>query len=348
VRWLPFCEPRGTAYEREDEGPRETTVRVLVTGGAGYIGSVTTAELVRRGHSVRVLDDLSTGHRESVVEGAEFFEGRVQDESALSAALGDGVEAVIHFASLSLVAHSVQDPLHYFRENLSSALGLLEGMRRAEVGKLVFSSSAAVYGEPDCEIIDEETALAPVNPYGHTKAMIERFLREQARATGLAAIALRYFNACGADGPRGEDHEPETHLIPRLCLHLLGRLDEFQVFGSDFPTADGTPVRDYVHVKDLASAHVAALDALGAPGLLPINVGTGEGASVLEVLQAASEVTGQRLDAPQGARRAGDPPRLVASRERAAQRLGWTPAYSELGTILRDAYQWHRDHPGGY
>lgn len=322
-------------------------MRTLVTGGAGYIGSVTAKHLLDRGHEVVVLDDLSTGHRSAVPEGAELVVGRVQDAPALERSLA-GVDAVVHFASLSLVGQSMEEPRLYFRENLGSALSLLEGMHAAGVGRLVFSSSAAVYGSPATEVIDEDTPLAPVNPYGHTKVMIETVLGEEARATGLSAISLRYFNACGADGPRGEDHRPETHLVPRLCEHLLGRLPDFSVYGGDHPTPDGTAVRDYVHVLDLARAHALALEALDEPRMEAINLGTGQGASVLEVLEAAGRVAGKKLQAPTGARRAGDPPRLVASRERARQRLGWEPEASDLDRILADAHRWHREHPEGY
>ena len=323
-------------------------MRILVTGGAGYIGAVTTAHLLEGGHEVRVLDDLSTGHRAAVPRAAEFVLGRIQDPARLTTVL-DGVDAVVHFASLSLVGESVRRPRHYFAENLGSALALLAGMEEAGVRRLVFSSTAAVYGEPAVEVIDEDTPLAPVNPYGHSKVMIERVLAEEARAAGLAAISLRYFNACGADGPRGEDHHPETHLIPRLCRMLLGRLDdEFRIFGDDHPTPDGTPIRDYVHVRDLARAHALALEQLEAPGCEAINLGTGNGASVKEVLAAAEEVTGERVPLTVGPRREGDPPRLVAGNAKARRRLGWQPAESDLPTILGDAFAWHRAHPEGY
>jgi UDP-glucose 4-epimerase len=249
---------------------------------------------------------------------------------------------------LSLVGESVRRPLHYFRENLGSALSLLEGMAQAGVARLVFSSSAAVYGEPDVELIEEDCACEPVNPYGMSKLMIERILAEEARARDLSAIALRYFNACGADGERGEDHEPETHLIPRLCGALLGTRDDFKIFGDDYDTPDGTAVRDYVHVLDLASAHALALGALAEPGFEAINLGTGEGASVREVVAAACRVSDIDLRPEIGGRRAGDPPRLVASKERAAQRLGWIPEHSSLERILADAWAWHRAHPSGY
>ncbi len=331
-------------------------MKVLVTGGAGYIGSVTTAHLLERGHGVVVLDDLSTGHRAAIPDGAEFVEGRVQDPDVLAAAL-EGVDAVVHFASLSLVGESMQEPRRYFRENVGAALALLDGMDRVGVKRLVFSSTAAVYGEPDVPVITEDTPLRPVNPYGHSKVMIERVLAEEARANGLAAIALRYFNACGADGPRGEDHEPETHLIPRLCQMLLGELQDFRVHGDDHPTPDGTPVRDYVHVRDLAAAHALALEALGGagaaggtgtPGFEAINLGTGHGASVREVLAAAGAVTGREIPVRVGPRREGDPPRLVASNARARERLGWQPECSGIERILSDAFAWHREHPQGY
>lgn len=323
-------------------------MNILVTGGAGYIGAVTTAHLLDRGHVVRVLDDLSTGHRVAVPDGADFVEGRIQDAPVLARAL-DGVEAVVHFASLSLVGESMQQPRKYFRENVGAAVALLDGMDAAGVGRIVFSSTAAVYGEPGVDVIDEDVALRPVNPYGHSKVMIERVLAEEARANGLAAIALRYFNACGADGPRGEHHDPETHLIPRVCRTLLGTLDgEFRVFGDDHPTPDGTPVRDYVHVVDLASAHALAIEALDGPGFEALNLGTGRGASVKEVLAAARAVTGHDIPLEVGPRRAGDPPVLVASNARAHERLGWTPAASSMERILGDAWAWHREHPRGY
>ena len=323
-------------------------MKVLVTGGAGYIGAVTAAHLIERGHGVRVLDALSTGPRAAVGSDAELVVGRIQDADVLVGAL-DGIEAVIHFASLSLVGESVREPRKYFRENVGGAVALLDAMATVGVSKLVFSSTAAVYGEPNVDVIDEDTPLRPVNPYGHSKVMIERVLAEEARAKGLSAMALRYFNACGADGPRGEHHDPETHLIPRLCRMLLGTLDgEFKIFGEDHPTPDGTPIRDYVHVIDLASAHALALEALGEPGFEALNLGTGHGASVKEVLAAAVAVTGATIPMSVGPRREGDPPRLVASNARARARMGWEPAASSMERILSDAWQWHREHPGGY
>lgn len=322
-------------------------MHVLVTGGAGYIGSVTAKHLLDLGHTVRIYDDLSTGHFAALDPRAEFFEGRVQDAEFLSAAL-DGVDAVIHFAALSLVGESMREPLKYFRENLSGAWSLLEGMHEARVVRLVFSSTAAVYGEPGVETIDESTPTVPVNPYGQSKLMIEQLIAEQARATGLGAICLRYFNACGAVGDLGEHHEPETHLIPRLCQHLKGRLADFQVFGTDHPTPDGTAVRDYVHVQDLAVAHALALDAIEPGACEAINLGTGDGVSVKEILAVAAEVTGRAADADAAPRREGDPPRLVASNARAAERLGWSPSNSAPEDILRSAWEWHAAHPDGY
>ena len=322
-------------------------MKVLVTGGAGYIGSVTAAHLLGRGHEVRVLDDLSTGHRDAVPEGCDFVEGRIQEPGVLSRALVD-MEAVVHFASLSLVGESMERPRKYFRENVGAAVALLDGMAEAGVRRIVFSSTAAVYGEPPVTLITEDTPLAPVNPYGHSKVMIERVLTEEARANGLSAIALRYFNACGADGPRGEDHHPETHLIPRLCQMLMGELSDFRIFGDDHPTPDGTPIRDYVHVLDLASAHALALEELGGPGMDSINLGTGNGASVKEVLAAAEKVTGREIPLVVGPRRAGDPPRLVASNAKARERLGWEPTASSMERILGDAWRWHQERPQGY
>jgi UDP-glucose 4-epimerase len=320
---------------------------ILVTGGAGYIGSVTVAHLLDRGHAVRVLDDLSTGHRRAVPEGAELVIGRVQDLPNRTEVLED-IEAVVHFASMSLVGESVREPLSYFRENVGAAVALLEAMEICAVRGIVFSSSAAVYGEPSVDVIDESQPIEPVNPYGHSKAMIERILIEEARAKGLSVMSLRYFNACGADGPRGEHHDPETHLIPRLCTHVLGRLEEFSVHGQDHPTPDGTPIRDYVHVRDLARAHAAALEHLAPSGFEAINLGTGEGASVLEVLRSAERLCGRRLSVPIGPRRPGDPARLVATRDRAARRLRWQPHESSLDQILGDALLWHEQHPAGY
>jgi UDP-glucose 4-epimerase len=322
-------------------------MRVLVTGGAGYIGSITTAHLLDLGHEVCVLDDLSTGHASALDPRADFVEGRVQNHEWLDQALV-GAEAVIHFAALSLVGESMREPLRYFRENLSGAWCLLEGMHRAGVGRLVFSSSAAVYGEPTVEVIAEDTATEPVNPYGHSKLMIERLVGEQARATGLGAICLRYFNASGASGGLGEHHDPETHLIPRLCRHLLGRLDGFAVYGTDHPTPDGTAVRDYIHVLDIARAHVSALHATTKGSAIPINLGTGQGASVREILSVAGSVTGHRIEPEESPRRAGDPARLVASNERAGERLDWSPEHSALEEILRSAWEWHSANPEGY
>jgi UDP-glucose 4-epimerase len=322
-------------------------MRVLVTGGAGYIGSVTAKHLLDLGHTVRVLDDLSTGHRSALDPRAEFVEGRLQDPGPLREGLR-GVDAVVHFAALSLVGESMREPLKYFRENLSGAWALLEGMHAERVGRLVFSSTAAVYGEPGAETIAESTPTVPVNPYGQSKLMIEELIGAQARATGLGALCLRYFNACGAVGGLGEHHDPETHLIPRLCLHLMGRLPGFSVFGTDHPTPDGTAVRDYVHVQDLAQAHALALEAIEPGESGAINLGTGDGVSVREILAVAGRVTGRAPEAEEAPRREGDPPRLVASNDRAAERLGWSPQHSAPEDILRSAWEWHNAHPDGY
>lgn len=322
-------------------------MRLLVTGGAGYIGSITAQLLLDHGHAVSVLDDLRTGHRGALPEDAKFFEGPVQDATLLDRAL-EGCEAVIHFASLSLVGESMERPDYYMRENVGAMEALLAGMRRCEVGGIVFSSSAAVYGEPEVDTLDEHQPLRPINPYGRSKVAAEELLSAESEARALAAISLRYFNACGASGGRGEDHSPETHLIPRICAHLLGRLPEFAIFGDDFPTPDGTAVRDYIHVEDLARAHLLAVERLERGVHHRVNLGTGNGSSVGEIVAAASRVAGKELTVQRGPRRAGDPARLVASRQLAESLLGWSPRRSDPDAILRDAWDWHCSHPEGY
>jgi UDP-glucose 4-epimerase len=253
----------------------------------------------------------------------------------------------VHFAARSLVAESVERPRLYFEQNVGGTLALLDGMRRAGVTCIVFSSSAAVYGNRDLPLLDESLPLAPEHPYGLSKAMMESLLRE-ACAEGFAAIALRYFNAAGAHGARGEDHRPESHLVPRLCAHLLGRLPDLAIHGSDYPTPDGTAIRDYVHVYDLARAHALALEALRPGELRVVNLGSGQGQSVREIVEAAARISGRPLSPQPGPRRAGDPARLVASNARAAELLGWRPQISTPQRILADAWQWHADHPDGY
>lgn len=321
-------------------------MRVLVTGGAGYIGSVIVARLRARGHDVVVYDDLSRGHAAAVPEGVPLVRGDVRDTTAVRAALAEGgCEAVVHMAALAEVAESVAEPDRYFSVNVDGTAAVVEAATAAGAGRLVFSSTAAVYGAPERTPIDEGDKLAPANPYGETKLAGERLL-QQARSRGeLAATALRYFNACGALGACGEDHDPESHLVP-LALRAARDGSPIRVFGDDYPTPDGTCVRDYVHVADLADAHIAALEAL--PGVQgSFNLGTGTGDSVQAVLDAVEAVTGLRLLRETADRRAGDPPVLVASNERAAADLRWRPRRS-LTDAVTDAWAWMKAHPDGY
>jgi len=320
-------------------------VRVLVTGGAGYIGSVIVSRLLARGHAVTALDDLSRGHAAAVAPGAHLVAGDVRDGSLVAGLLRDeGCEAVVHMAALAEVAESVARPDVYREVNVGGTEALLGAMRAAGVARLVFSSTAAVYGAPDTVPIGESAPLRPENPYGETKLAAERLLAAASRH-GPDSLALRYFNACGADGPCGEDHDPESHLVP-LALRAARDGDELSVYGDDYPTPDGTCVRDYVHVVDLADAHIAALEGL-PPGAGACNLGTGTGASVLEVLAAVEAVTGRDLRRRTVARRPGDPPSLVASNERAARLLGWRPRRT-LRDAVADAWAWLQEHPRGY
>ena len=323
-------------------------MRVLVTGGAGYIGSVTAQALAARGHEVEILDDFSTGHRAAVLPGATLHEGSLLDGELLGRVLDRAFDAVMHFAAFSLVGESVADPLRYYRNNVSGSASLLGAVTAARVPRFIFSSSAAVYGEPDVDLIPEDAPTVPVNPYGRTKLAMEWMLDDAAAASGFSAVALRYFNACGATDGLGEDHAPETHLIPRLLRSLLDPALEFAILGGDYPTPDGTCIRDYIHVADLAEAHVLALEWTERPGLTAMNLGTQIGHSVREVVAAVSRVTGQPLAPTMAPRRPGDPPRLVAASERARRLLGWRPTRSDLETVVADAWRWHGAHPDGY
>jgi len=321
-------------------------MHVLVTGGAGYIGSVIAARLLARGHGVTVYDDLSRGHRAAVPGGASLVQGDIRDQSRVQGALLDSrCDAIVHMAALAEVGESVEQPERYHDVNVNGTAAVIAAAKAAAVGRLVFSSTAAVYGEPRRVPIDEDDELAPTNPYGASKLAGERLL-EQARDAGdLAFTALRYFNACGADGPGGEDHDPESHLIP-LALSAARDGAALRVFGDDYPTPDGTCVRDYVHVADLSDAHILALEALPAVQG-PFNLGTGQGDSVKRVLDAVSRITGLELRREMAGRRAGDPPALVASGGRAAARLSWRPRRS-LEDAVRDAWTWMQAHPRGY
>ena len=320
-------------------------MRILVTGGAGYIGSHMVKLLAGRGDEVTVLDDLSTGHADAVRRGT-LVRGDIADVPRVSKLLKDrGIEAVIHFAAASLVAESVADPLKYYRRNVGGSVALLQAMHEAKVARLVFSSTAAVYGEPQRQPIDEAHPTQPVNPYGSTKLAIERMLAECSPAYGIGAVALRYFNAAGADpdGELGERHHPETHLIPLVLQAAAGRRDAISVFGDDWPTRDGTCVRDYIHVSDLCVAHLQALEWLGRGGRYEcFNLGNGDGATVMEVIAAARQVTGRQIKVTQAPRRAGDPPSLVADASKARRLLGWQPAHADIAGIVRDAWNFEQ------
>jgi UDP-glucose 4-epimerase len=329
-------------------GERSIRVKLLVTGGAGYIGSIVAQQLLQGGHDVTVLDDLSRGHREAVPPGAELIEASLLDEAATHKALrGAGFDGVMHFAALALVAESVSHPERYHRGNVVGTLNLLDAMRENGTERLVFSSTCAVYGEPDSVPIREDFPTAPVNAYGNSKLAVDRMIGDECRAHGLGAASLRYFNVAGASGPLGEDHEPETHLIPLILRAAAGRTDHVKVFGTDYPTRDGTAVRDYIHVEDLGVAHLLALQAC-TPGRHRIyNLGTGDGYSVREVVEAARRVTGRKIPAREEPRRAGDPPELVASSGRIREELGWEPRKG-LDEMIADAWAWHQANPDGY
>lgn len=317
---------------------------VLVTGGAGYIGSHACKALARTGYRPVVFDNISRGHREAVRWGP-LVEGDISDRSRLTAALVDyQISAVMHFAAYAYVGESVTDPAMYYRNNLGGTLSLLDAMREAAVGKLVFSSTCATYGTPDSIPIRETAPQRPVNPYGETKLAIERTLHWYGQAYGLRSVSLRYFNAAGADpdGEVGELHAPETHLVPLVLQAALGQRSHIEVYGTDYPTPDGTAIRDYIHVQDLADAHLRALEyLLAGRETAALNLGTGGGHSVREVVRVAEAVSGRRIHCHDTARRAGDPPVLVADPNLAAEVLGWRAQISDLETIVRTALAWH-------
>ena len=320
---------------------------VLVTGGAGYIGSHACKALAGAGFQPVVFDNLSRGHREAVRWGP-LVEGDLADRQRLCAALIEHkVEAVMHFAAYAYVGESVTDPALYYRNNLGGTLSLLEAMREAGIGEIVFSSTCATYGIPDGVPIREDAPQRPVNPYGETKLAIERALHWYAAAYGLRSVSLRYFNAAGADpeGEIGEHHEPETHLVPLVLQAALGQRPHIEIYGTDYPTSDGTAIRDYVHVCDLAIAHLRALERLrGGGGSAAVNLGTGQGHSVREVIAAAELASGRKVPARAAPRRPGDPPALVADPSLAGEILGWHPQHSDLDTIIRTSLAWHTRH----
>lgn len=325
-------------------------MHILVTGGAGYVGSVSVERLLEAGHEVTVLDDLSTGHAASVVEGAELVEGSFGDRYVVAGLLRSaGIDAVLHCAAKSLVGESMADPALYYRHNVAGGIALLDAMRDAGVARIVFSSTAAVYGVPDVTPIPEDAVLRPINPYGETKRTFEGAMAWYGTAYGTRSVSLRYFNVAGASAVNGEDHDPETHLVPNILV-AMATSSPLTLFGDDYPTPDGTPIRDYIHVLDLADAHLAALEATaqGDPRTdtaLVCNLGSGGGFSVREVLDAAERVIGKPVDRQVGPRRTGDPPILVASIDRAARVLGWRPRRSRLDEMIGSAWAWKRARP---
>ena len=326
-------------------------MKILVTGGAGYVGSHCLRLLCDRGHEAVVVDNLVTGFRAAVDGRARFVEANVGDEAALSKLLAaEGFDGVMHFAASLDVAESVRDPLKYFRNNVANTAVLLTVMQRCGVQKLIFSSTCAIFGVPPRVPITEELPKNPINPYGQTKLAIEWMLEDCASAWGLGACALRYFNASGAssDATLGEHHEPEPHLIPIVLQVALGQREKVLIYGTDYPTPDGTCVRDYIHVEDLADAHLRALDGLRPGETRHYNVGTGRGSSVKEIVEAARRVSGQAIPAEPAARRPGDPPELYADPGRIKRELGWEPRYTDIDAIVASAWEWHRAHPKGY
>jgi UDP-glucose 4-epimerase len=322
---------------------------VLVTGGAGYVGSIVVEELLKQGYQVIVLDNLQQGHRDAVPREAELLIGDILDPQCLEGVFQRGtVDAVMHMAAETIVEFSMTDPKRYFQNNVVAGISLLEAMLKHEVGKLIFSSSAAVYGEPQATRIEEEHPRAPVNAYGESKLMFERILDWYGKAYRLKHISLRYFNAAGATESLGEDHRPETHLIPAVLKAALGRDGPFHIFGTDCPTEDGSCIRDYIHVADIAKAHVLALEKVEPLGAGVYNLGNGKGFSVLQVVEAARRVTGLDIPARVSPRRPGDPAVLVASAKRAREELGWKPKFAELEVIIESAWKWAREHPHGY
>jgi UDP-glucose-4-epimerase GalE len=325
-------------------------MNILVTGGAGYVGSHAARHLQRAGHEIWVYDNLSQGHR-GAVAADRLIEGELLDRPKLETVFRQHrIAAVMHFAANALVGESVSNPAKYYQNNVVASLSLLEAMRATGVGRIVFSSTTATYGVPLRVPIREDEPQKPVNPYGFCKLVIERALEDYAAAYGFAYAAPRYFNAAGAspDGDLGEDHTPESHLIPIVLQVALGQREKITIYGDDYPTADGTCIRDYVHVDDLAAAHLLALERLQPGRGLRFNLGTGRGQSVREVIEMCRQVTGHPIPEVIGERRPGDPPELVADALLARRELGWEPRYAELRPIVESAWRWHRSHPHGY
>ena len=323
-------------------------MNILVTGGAGYIGSVTAEALLKAGHSITVYDSLVTGHRAAIPEGAVFIQADLSDRHALVETLTNAnFDAVMHFAAFIEAGESMKDPGRFYQNNFVNSLTLMETAVRADVKRFVLSSTAAVYQSSE-EPLTEESPLGPTNVYGHTKLMVEQVLERYRQIHGLHFAALRYFNACGALNGRGEAHRPESHLIPLVLRVPLGERDSAQIYGTDYPTPDGTCIRDYVHIADLASAHLFALEGLQEHDCLIYNLGSGNGYSVREVIETARQVTGHQIPVNELQRRPGDSARLVASSDKIKRDLGWRPKHDNLREIISSAWDWHRSHPNGY
>lgn len=321
-------------------------MKVLVTGGAGYIGSVTTELLLNAGHEVAVFDNLGRGHREAVDSRATLIEGDLRDAACIDAAMQRVLpDTVMHFAAYALVPESMEKPEIYFRNNVSGGINLAEAMLKTGVARIVFSSTCATYGQPERVPITEDESQKPRNPYGASKLQFEQILDWYRELHGMQTVFLRYFNACGATEKFGEDHDPETHLIPIVLQVPLGKRDKVSIYGDDYDTPDGTCLRDYIHIVDLAQAHIIALTSEHSGAF---NLGNGTGYSVKDVIETARRVTGHPIPAELAGRRPGDPPRLVAGPEKARNVLGWKPQFDDLETIIRSSWNWHQAHPGGY
>ena len=321
-------------------------MKVLVTGGAGYIGSITSEILLDEGHEVVIFDNLGRGHREAVDARAEFIEGDLRNREDIRKAMGSVLpDAVMHFAAFALVGESMQDPMLYFRNNVLGGINLVESMIERGVKRIIFSSTCATYGQPERMPMTEDLPQRPTNPYGESKLMLEKVLSWEQERRGLQPVFLRYFNAAGATEKLGEDHDPESHLIPNVLAVALGKKKSVGIFGDDYETPDGTYIRDYIHIVDLAQAHIIALTGSQTGAF---NLGNGDGYSVKQVVEVAREVTGHAIPAELAPRRPGDPARLIAAADKAKTVLGWKPKYPEMRTIVQHAWDWHRTHPNGY
>ncbi len=321
-------------------------MKIFVVGGAGYIGSVCAESLLNEGHEVAIFDNLSEGHRQAVDSRANFIQGELADRRQIDSAISSSrPDAVMHFAANALVGESMQNPSKYFRNNICNGLNLLDAMVAAGVERIVFSSTCAIFGPPDRVPIDETAPARPINPYGESKLAFENILRWYDEIHGVKFVCLRYFNAAGASGRFGEDHHPETHLIPAVLQAALGKRPNVEIYGTDYDTPDGTCIRDYIHILDLARAHILAL---GAAGSGRYNLGTGGGSSVREVIESCRKITGRKIDAIEKTRRPGDPPRLIASSDKIKRELGWEPESQSLDAIVESAWKWHQKFPRGY